>query len=138
MSDHASRESASKEPKERMFNEADFLGMFPPFGMLPPGMFPFFGPVLPLWCSLFVFPFLHWQRAMITAWQKALKEPTFAQVSEEELRRRAKLLLGLYLEGHQFRQELGKDVLDWQSDWVEAWLEILKGVAGSVERRTMG
>ena len=39
---------------------------------------------------------------------------------------------------HTARIRLGEDVLEWQSDWVEAWLEMVKGVTGSVERRTMG
>ena len=134
MPDHASTEPTSKEQTSK---EADFFGMFPP-GMFPPGMLPFFGLALPLWWSQFVFPFLDWQRVMLTAWQKALKDPTFAKLPEDELRRRMKLIWGLYLEGHRFREELGEDILNWQSDLVEAWLEIAKGVTGSVERRTMG
>jgi hypothetical protein len=140
MSDQTSRERASKEWES---HDAEFSGLFPPFGTFPLGIFPFgmfppFGLALPLWCSLFVFPFLDWQRVMLTAWQKALKDPTFAKLPEEDLRRHLKLLLELYLEGRRFRHELGEDMVEWQSDWVEASLEILKGVAGSVERRTMG
>ena len=96
MSDHESRDPHSKEStsRERTSKEADFFGMFPP-GMFPPfGMFPFFGLALPLWWSQFVFPFLDWQRVMLTAWQKALKDPTFAKLPEDELRRRMKLVLG--------------------------------------------
>jgi hypothetical protein len=145
MSDHESRDPHSKEStsRERTSKEADFFGMFP-FGMFPPGifppfgMYPFFGLALPLWWSQFVFPFLDWQRVMLTAWQKALEDPTFAKLPEDELRRRMKLAWRLYLEGHRFREELGDEVVNWQSDLVEAWLEMIKGVTGSVERRTMG
>jgi hypothetical protein len=87
---------------------------------------------------MFVFPLLNWQQVLLTAWKNALHDPTFAKLPEEELRRHLKLLFEAYLEGRRFRHELGEDVLEWQSDWVEAWLEMVKGVTGSVERRTMG
>ena len=122
-------------------------GMFPPsgtfpHGMFPLGMFPFwmfppFALTLPLWwCSLFVFPFLDWQRVMLMAYHKALQDPEFAKLPEAEAQRRAGLLLQLYLEGSKARQELGDELLDWQSDWAQGYLKVLEGVLGSFERRT--
>jgi hypothetical protein len=114
-------------------------GMFPygtfPFGTIPFGLFPLFGLAFPLWCSLFVYPLLDWQRVMLTAWYKALADPAFGKLPEEELRRRAKLYQELYLEGMQFRHDMAEAARKWQSDWAQASLEMLKGVSGAVEGR---
>lgn len=151
MADHASK--ANKAPKgpaskQRAPKEPESDGRFPPsgtfphglfpFGMLPFGMFPPFALALPLWCSLFVFPFLDWQRVMLMAYHKALEDPEFAKLPEEEAQRRAGLLLRLYLESSQARQELGDEMVNWQSDWAQGYLKVLEGVLGSFERRTMG
>jgi hypothetical protein len=134
------RSRAAQEPKAAE-SSGTFPppGMFPygtfPFGTIPFGLFPFIGLALPMWCSLFVFPFLDWQRVMLTAWHKALSDPGFAKLSEEEVRTRAKLYLGLYLEGMQFRHDLAEAGRKWQSDWAQVSLEMLKGVSSAVERR---
>jgi hypothetical protein len=139
---------ADQAPKgEHAPKEPESHGMFPPsgtfpHGMFPLGMFPFwmfppFALTLPLWwCSLFVFPFLDWQRVMLMAYHKALQDPEFAKLPEAEAQRRAGLLLQLYLEGSKARQELGDELLDWQSDWAQGYLKVLEGMLGSFERRT--
>ena len=128
-------------------------GMFPPFGalpfggfplgpfplgMFPFGMFPSFGLALPFWYSMFALSLLDWQGLMLMADQKTLKDADLAKLTEEGARRRAKILLELYLEAVRFRHELGKEIADWQSDWVHARLRVLEGVLGSFERKAIG
>jgi hypothetical protein len=86
-----------------------------------------------LWCSLFVFPLLDWQRVMLKAWQKALADPELGKMSRDEASQRMKLILGLYVAGHRSSEEVAKDLAALQSDWVEAGLKTVEAVLG---RRT--
>lgn len=112
---------------DRAPKEPELSGMFPPFGF-----------ALPFLCSLFVFPLLDWQRVMLKAYQEMLNDQKWAELTHEEAKRRGTFLLKAYLEVTKSRQERGQHMLAWQSDLVHGYLQMLEGVLGSFERKTMG
>lgn len=88
---------------------------------------------LPFFSALFVLPFLDWQRAMLQAYQDALKDPKWRERWEEEAKDRGKVVLEAYLNFSKSQEELGKQWLAWQSDLVRGCLETLDGVLRSLD-----
>ena len=88
---------------------------------------------LPFFSALFVLPVLAWQRAMLKAYQDALKDPQWRERWDEEAKGRGKVLLEAYLDFSKSQEEFGKQWIEWQSDLVRGCLETLDGVLRSVD-----
>src|SRR5262245_18805759 len=92
---------------------------------------------VPLFSTLFVLPFLDWQRAVLKAYQDALSDTKWRVRWDEETKGRGKVLLDAYLNFTRSQEQFSKQWTDWQSDLVRGYLETLDGVLKSLDPKRL-
>jgi hypothetical protein len=120
--------------ERRVPTEAELLEMLSTLGTGFP--FPVLGLGIPLWCSLFMLPWLDWQRALLKAYHDAVSAPDATADAKSDARERAVRMLKAYLDSTTSRPDYAKTLLSWQSDLMRAYVQMLDGVVRSFEQKT--
>ena len=82
-------------------------------------------------------PFLEWQRALLTAYQRALADPSLPDALEENTRTLARTLMAWYLEVLSSQRALREALMHEQTELITAWGEALDRLRAQLDQAGM-